>query len=108
MAQLTVQNILPTGIIPTFNVTAVAGDSFLNNGKTFLHVKNASATAVNVTVDSKALSNYGTDVDIIISIPATGEKVLGPFEVGRFNNNFGIANVTYSAVTSVTVSVISF
>ena len=108
MAQLTVQNILPIGIIPVFNVAAVAGDSFLNNGKTFLHVKNASAAAINVTIDSKALSNYGTDVDLIISIPANGEKVLAPFEIGRFNNNFGIISFTYSAVASVTVAVISF
>src|SRR3972149_5289353 len=100
MAQLTVQKIALTGITPTYNVAAVAGDTFINNGKTFLHVKNGGASPITVTIDSKVLSNYGTDVDIVVSIPATSEKIIGLFDAVRFDDAFGIANITYSAKTT--------
>lgn len=108
MAQLTVQNIGLTGLAPTYTSASGGGDTFLNNGKTFLHVKNAGASAVTVTIDSKVLSNYGTDVDIAVSVPASSERMIGVFDIGRFSDlNTGLANITYSAVTSVTVAVIS-
>lgn len=108
MAQLTVQKISLTGITPVYNVAAVGGDTFINNGRTFLHVKNGGVAAITATIDSKALSNYGTDVDIVISVPAGGEKTIGMFDTVRFDDNLGISNITYSAVTSVTVAVISY
>jgi hypothetical protein len=107
MAQLTVQKIALIGITPVFNVAAVGGDTFINNGRTFLHVKNGGASSITVTIDSKVLSNYGTDVDIVITIPAGSEKIFGMFDQVRFGSNLGIANIAYSAVTSVTVAVIS-
>jgi hypothetical protein len=107
MAQLTVQKIALTGVSPVYNVASITGDSFINNGRTYVHVKNGGASAVTVTLDSKQLSNYGTDVDIIISIPAGAERVIGFLDPLRFSNDLGIANIAYSAVTSVTVSIIS-
>lgn len=108
MAQLTVQKISLTGITPVYNAAAAGGDTFLNNGRTFLHVKNASASVVTVTIDSKKLSNYGTDVDIVISVPAGGEKTMGTFDPIRFDSDLGIANISYSSATSVTLSLISY
>lgn len=108
MAQLTVQKFSLTGVVPVYNAAALAGDTFYNNGRTFLHIKNGSASEVTVTIDSKTLSNYGTDVDIIVSIPAGTEKILGTFDPSRFDNQSGIANITYNSVTSVTLSLISY
>jgi hypothetical protein len=108
MAQLTVQKTLLTGITPIYNVAAVGGDTFLNNGRTFLNIKNGGGSAITVTIDSKALSNFGTDVDIIVSIPSGSEKIIGEFDPSRFNSDLGIANIAYSAVASVTVAVTSY
>jgi hypothetical protein len=108
MAQLTAQKILLTGITPVYNVAAVGGDTFLNNGRTFLHIKNDGVSAITATIDSKALSNFGTDVDVIVSIPAGSEKIIGTFDPVRFDNDLGIANISYSSVTSVTIAITSY
>jgi hypothetical protein len=108
MAQFTVQKIALAGITPVFNVASVGGDTFLNNGRTYLHVKNGGVAAITVTIDSKQLSNYGTDVDITVSIPAGSERVIGLLDTGRFNATTGLVNVAYSGVTSVSVAVISY
>lgn len=108
MALLTVQKLALTGITPVYNAAGSGGDTFLNNGRTYLHIKNGSGASITVTIDSKALSNYGTDVDIVVSIAASSEKVIGLFDPVRFSSNLGIANVTYSAVTTVTTAVISY
>jgi hypothetical protein len=61
-----------------------------------------------VTLDSKQLSNFGTDVDVIVSVPAGAERVIGFLEPSRFSSDLGIANISYSAITSVTVAIISY
>ena len=108
MALLTVQKIALTGISPVYNAAGSGGDTFSNNGRTYLHIKNASGSAITATIDSKALSNYGTDVDIVVSVAAGGEKIIGFLDPIRFSSSLGIANITYSSVTSVTISLISY
>lgn len=105
MAVLSVQTVLQSGISPTFAAaTTGAGDSFANDGRVYLHVKNASASAITVTVDSFTPCNHGFDHDLVISVPAGGEKIIGTFQPNRFNNESNMVKVTYSAVTSVTVA----
>jgi hypothetical protein len=108
MAELTVQKISLTGLEPEYVAAASGGDTFKNNGNTYLCVKNGGGSAVTVTIDSIVLSNYGTDVDIAVSVPASEERLIGPFNKARFNNAVDIVNVTYSAITSVTVGAITF
>lgn len=98
--QLIVQEIVQTGLNPTFEDANTDGDYFSNDGKTFLVVKNGSGSPVMVTIDSKIKCNQGFDHDLEISVAASEERWIGPFEVGRFT---GSVVVTYSAVTSVTV-----
>lgn len=101
MAQLTVQETSLTGLAPTFTAADAAGDTFENDGQTVLHVKNGSAAAITATVDSVRPCNYGFDHDAAVSVPAGGERIIGPFERNRFGTT---ASVAYSAVTSVTVA----
>ena len=108
MAQLSVQKISLNGMTPAYNAAAVGGDSFINNGRTFLSVRNSGASSMNVTIDSKALSNFGTDVNILVTIPAGVEKQIGSFEPTRFNDEVGITTMTYSSITSVTVLLTSY
>lgn len=104
MAQLTVQVSSLSGTAPAFVAAAAGGDSFVNNGGTVLHVKNAGAGAITATIDSASPCSYGFDHDISVSIPAGAERIIGPFNQTRFSTT---VNVTYSGVTSVTVGAFS-
>lgn len=67
-------------------------------------MKNGGASSITVTVNSVTPSNYGTDVDLVVSVPAGGERRIGPLSEQRFASpSDGLVAVTYSDVTSVTV-----
>lgn len=104
MATLAVQAVLQSGIVPTFTAASAGGDLFPNDGRTYLHIKNGGAGAVTVTVDSFTPCSYGFDHDIVISIPAGAERIIGTFPPNRFNNDSSMVSVSYSGVTSVTVA----
>jgi hypothetical protein len=97
-----------TGRAPGF-VAAGAGGDFvpLTGYGVLVQVKNAGGSPVTVTVDSVAPSSYGTDQDITVTVPATtGDMAFVIRNDGRFDQggaNAGLAKLTYSGVTSVTV-----
>lgn len=101
MAALTVTKVLTTGIAPSTYLTAAAsgGDTFSNNGNTFFHIKNAGGSPINVT--------FGAVVDTVVAVTNAEERLIGPFSTGTYNDSGGDVQVTYSAVTSVTVAPIS-
>ncbi|MCP8970571.1 hypothetical protein [Ectobacillus ponti] len=110
MADLT-----PTVINPnasSFSATLVAaaagGDTFINDGKTVFRVKNAGGSAVTVTFSTQSANNHGFKQNLAVTVPATsGDVLVGLFDPERFNDSNGRVNVSYSAVTSVTVAPIS-
>lgn len=104
MANIVVQQISKSGIAPSFVAAAAGGDTPANDGQTLVHVKNGGASSVNVTINSVEKCNHGFDHDVIVAVPAGSERIIGPFEPKRFNNENGRLNITYSAVTSVTVA----
>lgn len=105
MAILTVQKPSLAGVAPTYEAADAAGDSFPNNGSTMVHVKNGGAAAITVTIDSAKACSYGFDHNIDVVIAAGAEVMLGPFPQARFNDTAQRTNLSYSAVTSVTVAV---
>ena len=97
------------GAVP--NLVAVASsDTFHNNGRCILHIKNASGGSVTATIDDPnsrqpdAAQAFNPDVQLAIAGGA--EKYWGPFDPNRFNDVNGIATVAYSATASVTAEVI--
>lgn len=107
MAQLNVQGTGLTGLAPTYQAADAVGDSFANNGRTFIHVKNGGAASITVTVDSQQSCSQGFDHDVAVAVPAGAERMIGPFNQARFNDANGNVLVFYSAVTSVTVAAIN-
>lgn len=103
MAVLTPVNPGLTGGAEAFVAAAAGGDTFPNDGHTMLHVKNGGGAPINVTVDSKIPCNFGSDHDVVVSVPNAGERIIGPFDQSRFGTD---VNITYSAVTTVTVAAI--
>lgn len=105
MAVLTTQTIVPTGLAPTYSAAAAGGDKVTPGNDTFIHVKNGGGSSITVTIDSVVPSNYGTDVDLVVSVPNGGERMIGPIPAPRFQSlTDGLANVTYSGVTTVTIA----
>jgi len=94
------------------NLVAVsASDTFQNNGKALLHVKNGNAAACSVVIaspGSTAPPNATAFTPAVtVSVPATtGERYIGPFDPSRFNDANGIVTVTYSVTPTVTAEVI--
>src|SRR4051794_36804128 len=97
MATLATQQISLTGLAATFAAVG-ASDKFTPDERTVLHFKNSNAATRTVTIDSKVLSDLGTDVNVAVVIPAdTGDIVIGPFPAQRFMGSDGLADISYSA-----------
>lgn len=101
LAALTPQSLNRDGLEATYAAAAAGGDTFANDGRTFLHVKNGGGASVNVTVDSIKQCDQGVDHDVIVAVPAGEERMIGPFPVSRFGSP---ATIAYSGVTTVTVA----
>ena len=106
MAVLSVQEIIRAGIVPTYNAASAGGDSFPNDGGTLLHFKNTNAAARNVTIATQITVDGKAVADDVINIPATtGDKMVGPFPSGIYNDVNGRVQLTYDAATNLTVAV---
>lgn len=115
MAVLSVQSVGFTGLNYTSASADVAGDSFANNGRTFLLFKNANASSRTLTIAANDTTRpgFGTIAtpDTTVTIPGSGTNgglcVVGPFPTERFNDPVtGRVNLAYSAVTDLTVSAV--
>jgi hypothetical protein len=104
MAALSIQTAVPAGIALSFASAASGGDTMVNDGKTVLIVKNASGSAITVTVTAKAACPLGSLHNISVSVANGAEQIIGPFLPAIYNNTSGAVEITYSSVTSVTVA----
>jgi hypothetical protein len=100
------QQISRLGITPAFATPNVAGNMFLNDGKTVLEVKNGSASSINVTPNVAATVDGQAVTNPVIAVTATtGDKIIGPFPPGIYNQTDGKVYVDFSAITTVTIAV---
>lgn len=107
MATLTVQEYDRDGLVPTYAACAAGGDTFLNNGDTFIHVKNAQAAAtVTVTIVTQASVDGLAVADKTVTIAATEDAIIGPFPTSVYNTAAGMVTLTYNTVTTVTIAVL--
>ena len=107
MAALAVQTVSLAGVTPAYVAGAEAGDTFYNDGRTFLHVKNGNGAASRtVTINSLVNCSQGHDHDIAVVVPLSSEKMIGPFPTSRFNNSSNVASVTYSDEADLTIAAI--
>lgn len=106
MAALTVQDVVMTGLKPTYSPAAAGGDTFVNaNGDVILHVKNGGGSPITVTFTSPATVKGLTIQDPSGTVNNGEDEFFGPFDPGLFNagDGTGVA-VGYSDNTSVTVA----
>lgn len=104
MAILTTQIISNAGTAPSYAACAGGGDKVTPGPTTYIHVKNGSGGALTVTVDSVAPCSQGSDHNLVVSVPAAGERLIGPLPPDRYAAvTDGLVAVTYSGVTSLTI-----
>ncbi len=108
MATLAVQNTTKLGAAVTMNAAAAGGDTFLNDGRTVIIVRNAHAANPRTVTITPAGEVEGVAVDpIALVVVALTQAVLGPFPPRYVNNQFGQAAITYSdSAADVTVGLL--
>lgn len=89
--------------------TATHGNKFLNDGRTFLFVRNASGGDITVTFDTPGSVDGAAIADLVVTVKATGdadgldELLIGPF-TGIFNQADGYVWAVFSAVATITTA----
>lgn len=103
------QSVIRTGLTPVFTAANVDGHHIDGDGQTVLYVKNGGASSINVTAQTPQ-QEAGLDVaELVVAVPAGGERIIGRFPAATFNRPTGAADagkvyVDFSGVTSVTVA----
>lgn len=102
-----VQSIVRTGLAPSYGaVHADLEHKFTNDGRTFLHVKNTNGAARTVTLVVSKTVDGQTVTNPTVTIPAdTGDKIIGPFPKGYYNQSDGMVYFNVSAAAGVQFAV---
>jgi hypothetical protein len=108
MATLTVNEVNLTGFRDDNALVAAAGggDSFLPGDTTYIRVNNGGGSPITVTVATPgSTGNSGLGIaDVSVSVTNAQSRLIGPFPSQLFaQSDDGLADITYSGVTSVTV-----
>ena len=108
MAELTVRNILITGLVKAALDAVTLNDTFDNDGKTYLEIANASGGALTVTINGQVSFQHGVSATKTVTVPDTETHLVGPFPE-RFYNTDGAneVSVDYSTITTVTAAAFS-
>ncbi len=86
-----------------------AGETWANLGNDYAVVKNGSGSPITVTLNIRATAidgALGAVTDPTVTIAAGVTKIIGPFPPGLYNDASGLAQITYSLETSVTVTIL--
>ena len=105
MATLTSQEINHTGVFATYVAATGGGDQFANDGRHFVFIKNGHSSPQTVTANSQSLCDQGADHDIAVAVTNAEDRMIGPFPPSRFNDSSGFVQLTYSAVTLLTIAI---
>ena len=113
MATLTPQKIIDLGTVEVATAAAADGDEFINSGIEFIHIKNGHASAAYVVTITAQVTNihhqqFGsvTKSNITKSVAAGQDAYIGPFRPSAFNDENFKVQITYDAVTTLSVAVL--
>jgi hypothetical protein len=110
MALLTLQTMTATGLVPATVSAAVGGDTVAlasaTDDRSFLEVINGSASPIMVTLADPGSTPAGNTTTAPANSVAAGATKLFPLLPALVNPSTGLINITYSAVTTVTVAAI--
>ncbi|MFJ2259473.1 hypothetical protein ACIOKD_14225 [Streptomyces sp. NPDC087844] len=105
MATLATQTIALAGLAPTYSAAAGGGDKCEVGDRQFLHVKNGSGSPITVTLTATASVRGQAVGNVVVSVPASGERMIGPLSADLLQNvSDGLCGIGYSSATTVTVA----
>lgn len=104
MAVLTVNEISRAGVSGALTAAAGGGDSFANDGRTYLDINNGSGGSITVTFVTQQTIDGLAVADLAVAVGAGVRTKVGPFPPSIYNDANGRVQVTYSGVTSLTVN----
>lgn len=102
-------NVSPTqaGTAAAYSAASAGGDTMVPSDRTHLHVKNGSGGSITVTVVAKTACNHGVLHNLAVAVPAGEERLIGAIIPSRFARPAdGLAEITYSDVTTLTVAAV--
>lgn len=105
MAQLVITPINRLGVLSTtagVAATATTGDTFPNDGNTFIEVLNGSGASINVTITPVRTVDGQIPAAKVIAVAAAARAMIGPFATADYNDTNGLVTFVCSAVTTVT------
>lgn len=105
MATVTTQSITNAGAATTYSAASPGGDRFLPADGTFLHVKNGSGSPITVTLVTPGTVDGLAITDRAVSVPATSERFIAVPD-SLYRSSDGLADITWSATTTVTFAVV--
>lgn len=106
MATLSYQQVKTTGTTVTFSAATSGGDAVKPNDRGLVLVKNGDSASHTVTVVTPGNDEYSqARPDVTVTVGASATAAIGPFPKDLADNN-GLVQLTYSAVTSVTVAAV--
>ena len=104
MAVLSVLEVSRAGVSGALTAAAGGGDSFANDGRTYLDINNGSGGSITVTFVTQQTVDGLAVADLAVAVGAGVRTKVGPFPPGIYNDANGRVQVTYSGVTSLTVN----
>lgn len=110
MALLAVQKITQSGLIPLYSAASAGGDTLVNTGIEYFHVKNGSAISITATVIpvvttvKDPLLGELTKESATLVLAAGAEGFLGPYEIDAFNSPTSTIEINYTANVLVTLA----
>lgn len=111
MATLTVQSISQSGLAPSLSAAASGGDEFVaaDDQRYFVEIDNADGSSHTLTIAAQRTTAQQAGVgevsvsDISVAVAAGTRRFVGPITSAYIRSNDGVVEMTYDAVTSVTV-----
>lgn len=106
---ITPTNIAVTGSTVTLAASSGDGHKFTNNGRTWVQIYNTSGSTITATFITPATTGGIAIADVEVAVANNTTKIVGPFQVGLFNQPNGAdRNKVYlnwsSAVTGTTAN----
>ena len=106
MATLTKQTVIRDGLEATYASAAGGGDEFVNTGREFIHIKNASGGDITLTIVTQQTVDAEAVGDKTVIITLAEERFVGPFPKTVYSDSNEKVQLTYSGVTSLTIAIL--
>lgn len=107
MALLATQSIVRAALAVSY-AAAAASDTFVPDARTFVYYKTTGTISTLTFVTPRNVIADVPMTDYTVALPATGERVIGPFPAEVFADpTTGLATITSSSQVGLTVAVMS-